>query len=86
MDETQSTTLVSTGIEDPCKSGSLILNHFSCFYTGDVSVDWIGRKIYWTDKDLRKIEVMDMNGGNRKVIMQSSVDNPLFITVDPTTG
>ena len=86
MDGTQSTTLVSTDIKDPCKSEMLVLNHFTCSYTGDVSVDWIGRKVYWTDFDLRKIEVMDMNGGNRKIIVQISVDNPMFITVDPTTG
>ena len=64
----------------------VVLNCVTCSYTGDVSVDWIGRKIYWTDFDLRKIEVMDMNGGNRKLIMQSSVDIPMFISVDPTTG
>ena len=83
MDWTQSTTLASSDLEDPCKSGKLVLNHFTYSYTGDVS---IGRKIYWTDFDLRKIEVMDMNGGNRKIIVQISVDIPMFITVDPTTG
>ena len=65
----------------------LVLSHVTCSYTGGLAVDWIGRKIYWTDYNLRKVEVMDVNGGNRKVIMQSSsVDRPRSIAVDPTTG
>ena len=64
----------------------LVLNHVTCSYAVGLAVDWIGRKIYWTDYYLRKVEVMDVNGGNRKVIMQSSVDRPLSIAVDPTTG
>ena len=62
-----------------------MLNQATCFaHIADVAVDWIGRKIYWADYSLRKIEVMDMNGGNRKVIMQSSAAS--YIVVDPTTG
>ena len=64
----------------------LVLNHVTCSYAVGLAVDWISRKIYWTDDNLRKIEVMDVNGGNRKVIMQSSVDRPRSIAVDPTTG
>ena len=64
----------------------LVLNHVTCSHAVGLAIDWIGRKIYWTDFNLRKIEVMDVNGDNRKVIMQSSVDQPRFIAVDPTTG
>ena len=33
-----------------------------------LAVDTIGQKIYWTDTDLKRIEVSDIDGNMRKVL------------------
>ena len=85
MDGTNATTLVSTDIRDPCKSiASVEPGYLFCTHLADLAVDWISRKIYWADASLKKIEVMDMNGGNRKIILNALLAS--YIVVDPTTG
>ena len=39
----------------------------------DVVVDWIGRTLYWADSGTGRIEVADLEGGARRVIVQGLV-------------
>ena len=48
-----------------------------------LAVDWIGKKIYWTDAETNRIEVSELNGTSRKVLMWGNLDQPRAIAVDP---
>ena len=51
---------------------------------GDVAVDWIGRKLYWTDTGLNTIEVAELDGSSACVLVKIRLDEPRAIAVDPT--
>lgn len=51
-----------------------------------LAVDWIGRKIYWTDQDTDFIEVANLNGSMRTILIYTSLDKPRDIIVDPLDG
>lgn len=51
-----------------------------------LAVDWITRKIYWTDSDLKLIEVANFDGNYRKTLIWENIDSPRAIAVDPTAG
>ena len=47
-----------------------------------LTIDQTTNLLYWADAKLDKIEVSDLNGGNRRVIMSSSADiHPFGLTV-----
>ncbi len=49
--------------------------------------DWINQKLYWTNSNLRKIEVYDPVTEYRKVLLNTgSNTNPLDIVLDPNNG
>ena len=51
-----------------------------------LSVDWVNRKLYWTDATLQHIEVYDTITGNRRVLIRTgSTTTPKAIVVDPST-
>ena len=41
---------------------------------GDLAVDWINNKLYWTDRDGGKIEELDLDTNERNVVLQSEVE------------
>ena len=50
-------------------------------------MDWISKKLYWTDRNKGTIEVFDLKSGNRKVLVSLHPGSmPRAITVDPITG
>lgn len=51
-----------------------------------LAVDWVSRTLFWTDSVLDRIEVSDLEGKYRKVIIDSGLVNPRSITADPTSG
>jgi hypothetical protein len=51
-----------------------------------VAIDWIGRKIYWTDQDTDLIEVANLNGSMRTLLIWTNLDKPRDIIVDPLEG
>lgn len=51
-----------------------------------IAVDWVGRKLYWTDAELDVIEVSNLNGSMRTVLVWKGMDQPRDIIVDPETG
>ena len=62
---------------------SNLLKIFSSkIYLGLV-IDFVGRKIYWTDETLKTIEVSELDGRNRMVLFTVNVDVPRGIALDP---
>ena len=51
-----------------------------------IAVDWINKKLYWTDAGALRIEVADVNGGNRLSLVQSGLVQPRAIAVHPLIG
>ena len=51
-----------------------------------ISVDWIGRNIYWCDKGKDTIEVSKLDGTYRKVLIKESLEEPRAIVIDPFQG
>ena len=51
-----------------------------------LAVDWISRVIFFTDSATDRIEVADLEGRYRKVIINTGLVNPRAITVDPSGG
>lgn len=54
-----------------------------------IAVDWVARKLYWTDnieEEKSRIEVVNLDGSYRKVLIRTDLDNPRAIAVDPFSG
>ena len=51
----------------------------------DISVDWIGRKLYWLDEQSQNLEVSELNGTNRKTLFSGIVD-PVALALHPGIG
>ena len=51
-----------------------------------IAVDWINRKLYWTDSGAHKIEVSDLDGKKRLPLVTSRLENPRAIAVHPFVG
>lgn len=51
-----------------------------------LAVDWLGRKIYWTDSETKRIEVSNLDGSFRKVLHWNELDQPRAIALDPLNG
>ena len=65
---------------------SLICELLSLFFDAGIAVDWIGRNLYWLDMRADKIEVSKLNGSYRSVLINSDIDSPRAIQVDPREG
>lgn len=51
-----------------------------------IAVDWVGKKVYWTDGGYNMIEVAELDGSNRLTLFSSGLDEPRAIVVDPLYG
>ena len=49
--------------------------------TDGLAVDAVGRKIYWTDTGTNRIEVANMDGSMRKVLIWQNLDSPRAIAL-----
>ena len=50
-----------------------------------IAVDWIGRKVYYTDGGLNRIGVVTMDG-QQHVVLLRNLSSPRAIVVDPEKG
>lgn len=65
-------------------SGSkLIFGYFSADAPAGLAVDWVTKKLYWTDGGTRRIETSNLNGSMRALLIWDGLDKPRDITVDP---
>ncbi|XP_071486072.1 low-density lipoprotein receptor-related protein 2-like [Diadema antillarum] len=51
-----------------------------------LSVDWIGRKLYWVDSVNDVMEVAELDGSLRKTLVYSGMDQPRAVVVNPKYG
>ena len=53
-----------------------------------LAVDWVSRKLYWTNDASPKstIEVAELDGSNRKILIYRGLNEPADIVVHPTAG
>lgn len=51
-----------------------------------IAIDWVGRKMYWTDGGFNMIEVAELDGGNRLTLFNMDLQEPRAIVVDPFKG
>ena len=51
-----------------------------------LAIDWATNKIYWTDAGNDRIEVANLDGTMRTVLIWEGLDKPRDITVDPVSG
>ncbi|XP_050403401.1 very low-density lipoprotein receptor isoform X2 [Patella vulgata] len=51
-----------------------------------IAVDWVHKHLYWTDTGYNKIEVSSLDGKMRRVLINSDLDEPRAIVVDPKSG
>lgn len=51
-----------------------------------IAIDWVAKKIYWTDGGYNLIEVAELDGSNRLTLFSSGLDEPRAIVVDPFYG
>lgn len=49
----------------------------------DLAVDWMRRKLFWTDASFKVIEVIHLNGTQRQVLISTGHDKPRAIALDP---
>ena len=48
-----------------------------------LACDWIGKKLYWTDAATKRIEVSELDGSSRKILVWNNLDQPRAIALDP---
>lgn len=51
-----------------------------------LSIDNVGQKIYWTDAGRKRIEVSNLDGTFRRVLINEELDSPRAIEVNPRSG
>ena len=56
--------------------------HLRGFCEG-LSVDWMSSRLYWTDAAHDVIEVANLDGTGRRVLIDLGLDKPRGIAVDP---
>jgi len=72
-------TIYASSITD---SSRAIILHNSLGYPEEIAVNWITRKLYWSDTLLATIEYSDLDGTNRQTLL-SDIKRVGAITIDP---
>ena len=49
-----------------------------------IAIDWVARKLYWTDSLASTIEIAGLRGENRKKLITKDLSNPRAIVVHPS--
>ena len=53
---------------------------------GGLAVNWRTSQLYWTDQSYEKISVSDLEGNNQVTLIDSGLDVPRDIALDPDNG
>lgn len=71
-----------------CKVGeeSKIVNLANPQNPDGLAVDWVGRNLYWCDKGSDTIEVSNLDGKYRKILINEGLQEPRALALDPLEG
>ncbi|XP_060535234.1 low-density lipoprotein receptor-related protein 2 [Cylas formicarius] len=69
---------IGTGEREP------VVRHDSHGLEG-ITVDWVGRKLYWLDRHSKNLDVAELDGTSRKTL-KTSIADPRAIVAHPGTG
>lgn len=69
---------IGSGTKEP------VIRHDSHGLEG-ISIDWIGRKLYWLDRHSKNLDVAELNGTNRRTL-KTSIADPRALVVHPGIG
>ena len=61
-----------------------VLVHIDLDTPDGIAVDWINKKLYWTDTGNDMIEVADFDGNNRLQLVKAGLEEPRAIVVHPS--
>jgi hypothetical protein len=64
----------------------LLLLYIFISSPGGIAVDWIHHKLFWTDAGTSRIEVAQLDGSMRKVLVWDQIQKPRAIAVHPGIG
>lgn len=59
---------------------------FLLWIPGGLAIDWIHDKLYWTDSGTSRIEVANLDGTHRKVLLWQNLEKPRAIALHPMEG
>lgn len=51
-----------------------------------LALDWIAHNLYWSDTGTRRIEMMRLESGSRKVLVWQNLIEPRGLALDPERG
>ena len=56
------------------------------YISGGLAVDWVHDKLFWSDSGTSRIEVSNLDGSLRKVLIWRNLDKPRALAVHPGHG
>ena len=56
------------------------------YLPGGIAVDWTTDKLFWTDSGTSRIEVANLDGSMRKVLIWDDLEKPRAIVTHPGQG
>ena len=51
-----------------------------------IAIDWVARLIYWTAYTSGKIEIATLDGKHRKIVLDTELEFPRGMALDPEEG
>ncbi|XP_065167955.1 low-density lipoprotein receptor-related protein 1 [Atheta coriaria] len=80
-------TTASSSIKKLCNStanASQVILHSATLQNPDgLTMDWVGKNLYWCDKGSDTLEVSTLDGKFRKVLISDGLQEPRAVAVDP---
>ena len=64
-----------------CKGRELVVSGLRS--VEEVAIDWINRILYWCDSGSDTIEYSKMDGSNRRLLLNTGLDQPRGLVIDP---
>lgn len=73
---------------DPEKSISFLeeIHRHNVYGVEGISVDWIGRKLYYLNRQERTLRVSELDGRYSRILLQDRFTQPRAIAVYPAKG
>ena len=69
-----------------CNTFFQVVVGYSLDSPAGLAVDWVSKKLYWTDSEVGRIEVANLDGSQRSVLLWEDLGQPRDIIVDPISG